>query len=83
LKDPNIKITKTTVEYDYNAIMEGSKSNLQFRNKTMQPDVNQKTTTNESSGKNKFEITNINKAKKDQGFVFYRPKTSKHQNKDT
>jgi hypothetical protein len=69
------------VEYDYNAIMEGSKSNLQFRNKTMQPDSNIKAQKDESSVKNNFEITNINKAKKDQGFVFYRPKPSKNHNK--
>jgi hypothetical protein len=48
----------------------------------MQPDANQKTIANESSAKSKFEITNINKAKKDQAFVFYRPKTSKLQHKD-
>lgn len=69
------------MEYDYNAILEGSKSNLQFRNKTMQPDSNMKPQKDEGSVKNHFEITNINKAKKDQGFVFYRPKPSKNQNK--
>ena len=48
----------------------------------MNPNSNQQVTPNESMTRNKFEVTNINKAKKDQAFVFYRPKVNKTQKKE-
>ena len=34
LKDTNMKLVKTKIEYDYSAIFEASKTNIQQRNKT-------------------------------------------------
>lgn len=34
LKESNLKLVKTKIEYDYSAIFEASKSNIQSRNKT-------------------------------------------------
>lgn len=34
LKESNMKLVKTKIEYDYSAIFEASKSNIQSRNKT-------------------------------------------------
>lgn len=62
LKDNNIKLVKTKIEYDYSAILEASKSNIQSRNKTAYIEP-----------KNEKEIfSKATKGKKDQAFVFYR-----------
>jgi hypothetical protein len=56
------------------------KSNIQYRNKTFdERNIEQQETSSIIKSKNNFEVTNINKAKKDQAFVFYRPKV--HKNK--
>jgi hypothetical protein len=61
LKDNNGKSQKNRGDYDYSAILEASKSNIQSRNKTTVNQKNEKPTTTK-------------KSKNNQAFVFYRPK---------
>lgn len=65
-KSPSLKIIKTKVEYDYSAILDASKSKIQTRSKNI--------TANDKKSGNDI-TTKLNKAKKNEGFVFYRPKT--------
>lgn len=59
------------MQYDYSAIFEASKSKIQTRNKNMTTIGNTKSNVNINDGN----ITSkLNKAKKNEAFVFYRPK---------
>lgn len=59
LKDGSLKMIKTCVKYDYSAILEGSFANIQKRNTTTAPVIK--------------ESKPIEKVKKNEGFVFFRP----------
>lgn len=73
-KDQSIKLIKTKVQYDYSAILEASKSKIHTRNKNMTMDERYK-------GGSATDITSkLNKAKKNEAFVFYRPKTKMGKN---
>ena len=65
-KESNLKLVKTKIQYDYSAIFEASKSNIQSRNKTTVEPKNEKQV-----------ITKATKGKKNDAFVFYRPSTKK------
>lgn len=64
LKDTNAKLVKTKIEYDFSAIFEASHKNIQPRNRT---------TYVEPKGQKEI-IAKTTKNKKDEAFVFYRPK---------
>jgi hypothetical protein len=61
LKDGSLRVIKTSIKYDYSAILEGSFANIQRRNNT---------TANPQPAK---EQKPIEKVKKNEGFVFFRP----------
>lgn len=63
-----MKLIKTKVQYDFSAILEASKSKIQTRNKNL-------TTGNINNTSQPDITTKLNKAKKNEAFVFYRPKT--------
>lgn len=64
-----MKLIKTKIQYDFSAILDASKSKIQTRNKNLTTDNLKK------SGSNTDITTKLNKAKKNEAFVFYRPKT--------
>lgn len=63
-----MKIIKTKFQYDYSAILEASKSKIQPRSRNI--------TTGNSKNYGNDVTTKLNKAKKNEAFVFYRPKIS-------
>lgn len=63
-----MKLIKTKIQYDYSAIFEASKSQIQSRKKNMTTNSYQK------SGGSPNVTAKLNKAKKNEAFVFYRPK---------
>lgn len=65
-KQPSLKIIKTKVKYDFSAILEASKSKIQPRSRNI-------TTANSNKMYGNDLTTKLNKAKKNEAFVFYRP----------
>lgn len=66
LKDGSLKVVKTSIKYDYSAILESSFANIQRRNNM----------TNNPALR-KEESKPIEKVKKNEGFVFFRPNQKK------